>query len=144
MLFSKRVIMPEDLASVCRIAPGEQAAISGGLDDRAVQAIWAAVERLYQSGVSPAIGFCLRRRGQVLFNRTLGHAQGNAPRLALGFSNILGWANPDCNIACGLLMTGKITLGPHLRPYFALLNTICLGVPLTRPLNHQNQNPRYS
>jgi len=93
MLLSKRLLMrsllpesslrmiavPADLSSVCSIAAGEQPASRGGLDDRAVQAIWTAVERLYQSGMSPAIGFCLRRQGQVLLNRSLGHAQGNAP-----------------------------------------------------------------
>ncbi len=42
-------------------------------------AIWSAVERLYQSGVHPAIQLCLRRRGQVVIDRAIGHAAGNGP-----------------------------------------------------------------
>ncbi|MGQ0621785.1 MAG: serine hydrolase domain-containing protein [Panacagrimonas sp.] len=42
----------------------------------------------------------------------------------LGFTNILGWADPDRAIACSLIVTGKAILGTHLRPFFGLLNRI--------------------
>lgn len=45
----------------------------------AVADIWTAVERLYRSGVHPAIQLCLRRHGRVLIDRAIGYAAGNGP-----------------------------------------------------------------
>ena len=42
-------------------------------------AIWRAVERLYRSGIHPAIQLCVRRHGEVLIDRAIGHAAGNGP-----------------------------------------------------------------
>jgi CubicO group peptidase (beta-lactamase class C family) len=48
-----------------------------GRDD--VEAMWKAVRYLYASGMHPAIGLCVRRRGQVVLERAIGHLYGNAP-----------------------------------------------------------------
>jgi CubicO group peptidase (beta-lactamase class C family) len=45
----------------------------------AVERIWGAVERLYRSGIHPAIQLCVRRRGAVILDRAIGHARGNGP-----------------------------------------------------------------
>jgi CubicO group peptidase (beta-lactamase class C family) len=45
----------------------------------AVSRIWDAVQRLYRSGLHPAIQLCVRRHGQVLVDRAIGHARGNGP-----------------------------------------------------------------
>jgi len=50
-----------------------------GVKAAAVEEIWRAVGRLYQSGVHPAIQLCVRRHGQVLIDRAIGHASGNGP-----------------------------------------------------------------
>lgn len=44
-----------------------------------VEAIWKSVVKLYQTGLHPSLGLCIRRHGQVIINRSIGHAQGNAP-----------------------------------------------------------------
>lgn len=49
--------------------------VAGGAVDR----IWRSVERLYASGIHPAIQLCVRRRGRVLLDRAVGHASGNGP-----------------------------------------------------------------
>jgi CubicO group peptidase (beta-lactamase class C family) len=41
--------------------------------------VWQAVERLYRSGIHPAMQLCVRRHGQVILDRALGHASGNGP-----------------------------------------------------------------
>jgi len=38
-----------------------------------VDAIWEGVEGLYGTGLYPAIGLCIRHRGQVILDRTVGH-----------------------------------------------------------------------
>jgi CubicO group peptidase (beta-lactamase class C family) len=47
-----------------------------GLDQ---DAIWASVERLYDSGLHPAIALCVRRNNKVVIDRALGHVRGNSP-----------------------------------------------------------------
>ncbi|WP_205527206.1 serine hydrolase domain-containing protein [Solimonas sp. K1W22B-7] len=72
--------MPRDLGQARSIdAASERPAAAAGLSDAAVQAIWTAVEDLYRTGAYPAVTFCLRRNGQVVLNRALGHARGNGP-----------------------------------------------------------------
>ena len=50
-----------------------------GLDTDVVEAIWSAVVDFYNTGFHPALGLCIRRRGRVILDRTIGHASGNAP-----------------------------------------------------------------
>ncbi|MBI1814760.1 MAG: beta-lactamase family protein [Deltaproteobacteria bacterium] len=50
-----------------------------GVKPAAVAGIWGAVEKLYQSGLHPAIQLCVRHRGAVLIDRAIGHASGNGP-----------------------------------------------------------------
>jgi CubicO group peptidase (beta-lactamase class C family) len=50
-----------------------------GVDPVSVQRVWTAVERLYRSGIHPAIQLCVRRNGRVLIDRAIGHASGNGP-----------------------------------------------------------------
>ena len=50
-----------------------------GVEPAGVARIWRAVERLYASGMHPAIQLCVRRRGEVILDRAIGHARGNGP-----------------------------------------------------------------
>ncbi len=49
------------------------------MSERDIERIWAGVQRLYRSGMYPAIALCVRRRGQVVLDRAIGHARGNGP-----------------------------------------------------------------
>ena len=50
-----------------------------GVSAKAVAGVWDAIRRLYASGLHPAIQLCVRRHGQVLIDRAIGHARGNGP-----------------------------------------------------------------
>ncbi len=50
-----------------------------GATPESVTRIWRAVERLYASGIHPAVQLCVRRHGRVLLDRAIGHASGNGP-----------------------------------------------------------------
>ena len=78
-LIANNLDVPDDLSALTSIAPGEVSPRSAGMTLKGVQAIWHQVEELYRSGMSPGVGFCLRKRGKVVLNRTLGHASGNGP-----------------------------------------------------------------
>lgn len=72
--------IPEDLNQVTQIALDEsnlnsQSTFSSS--DR--QAIWDKVENLYKTGTQPAISVCIRHKGDIVMNRSIGHSQGNGP-----------------------------------------------------------------
>jgi CubicO group peptidase (beta-lactamase class C family) len=67
------------LDAVTSISDAEVDPRTVGVARDGVARIWNAVERLYQSGIHPAIQLCVRRRGQVLIDRAIGHAAGNGP-----------------------------------------------------------------
>jgi len=68
-----------DLASVMNIADNEGPAAAGGMTAQQVQRIWRATEQVYATGNHPMVSICLRRQGQVVLNRSLGHIRGNGP-----------------------------------------------------------------
>lgn len=74
----RRARIPKDLDSVTttgdEVDPGDV-----GMTRDNVEAIWKAVQNLYRSGIHPAVALCLRREGQVILNRAIGHASGNGP-----------------------------------------------------------------
>lgn len=76
----RRSRVPRDLEAVTRVRAGaEVPARSVGLPADAADQVWAAVERVYRTGIHPGIALCLRRDGEVVLDRAIGHATGNAP-----------------------------------------------------------------
>lgn len=70
-----RVSSPEEVADRgAEIDPRQV-----GLDRKTVDAIWQACTGAYRTGLYPALALCVRRRGQVVLDRSLGHLRGNAP-----------------------------------------------------------------
>jgi CubicO group peptidase (beta-lactamase class C family) len=45
------------------------------LDPGAVDTVWQACEDLYRTGVYPMLSLCVRRRSEIVINRTLGHSR---------------------------------------------------------------------
>jgi CubicO group peptidase (beta-lactamase class C family) len=74
----RRIKVPKDLEPLTSVADEVDPA-DGGMTRDSVEAIWAAVERLYRSGVHPAITVCVRREGAVVLDRAIGHERGNGP-----------------------------------------------------------------
>ncbi|MEO8702019.1 MAG: serine hydrolase domain-containing protein [Kofleriaceae bacterium] len=73
--------------TLVRVAPVEEVAARGdehdprsvGLDRKTIDAIWQACAAAYRTGLYPALALCIRRRGRVVFDRSLGHLRGNSP-----------------------------------------------------------------
>lgn len=80
-LFSTNTIrVPKDLSPLMQVIPGQEIDPQDvGLTAHQRDLIWAGVENLYRTGISPAITFCLRKGGKVVLNRSLGHRRGNGP-----------------------------------------------------------------
>lgn len=74
----RRARIGKDLDAVTTVA-AEADPRDVGLTNANVEAIWSSVQRLYRSGIHPAIAICVRRDGQVILDRAIGHASGNGP-----------------------------------------------------------------
>lgn len=68
---------PADVETIDRAR--EASPRAAGLVPADVDAIWDAVRDLYREAVHPAISLCVRRRGEVVIHRSIGHRSGNAP-----------------------------------------------------------------
>jgi CubicO group peptidase (beta-lactamase class C family) len=86
----RRIRLPEDLEAATSVG---QEADPGELGFDGVQRIWRAAVDLYRSGVHPAVQVCIRRQGEVVLDRAIGHARGNGPRDQRQAEQIL--ATPD-------------------------------------------------
>ena len=75
----RRIRVPRDLGSVTARSPEAGDLEAVGMTASGVERIWAVVERLYRSGFYPAIALCVRREGEVVLDRAIGHARGNGP-----------------------------------------------------------------
>jgi CubicO group peptidase (beta-lactamase class C family) len=73
-----RIDIPDDLEAITTEGPVVDPE-SVGLDMRQVKRMWAAARYVYRSGVHPAVQLCVRRHGQVVVNKAIGHASGNGP-----------------------------------------------------------------
>jgi CubicO group peptidase (beta-lactamase class C family) len=76
--FAPKLVTTSPPDEVTRIAEEEHPS-SVGLSHDAVQEMWRAVVRLYQTGLHPAIALCVRKNGRVIIDRSIGHSRGNAP-----------------------------------------------------------------
>ena len=69
----RRVRIPRDLEAVTTIA-AEADPEAAGVTRGNVDAIWRACTDWYRSGVHPALQVCVRRHGEVIIDRAIGHA----------------------------------------------------------------------
>ena len=82
-----RIRVPKDLGSVTTVGVEADPA-AGGVSAGNVEAIWRAVTDWYRSGVHPALQVCVRRDGEVILDRAIGHARGNGPRDGAGTKKV--------------------------------------------------------
>lgn len=75
----RRIRVPADLESVTARAAEVADLPALGMTSDGVERIWAGVQRLYRSGFYPAVALCVRRHGEVVLDRAIGHARGNGP-----------------------------------------------------------------
>jgi CubicO group peptidase (beta-lactamase class C family) len=75
----RRIRVPRDLGAVSARSLEAADVEALGMTAAGIERIWTGVERLYRSGMYPAIALCVRRHGQVVLDRAIGHARGNGP-----------------------------------------------------------------
>ncbi len=111
----RRIDLPDDLDSVTTRGP-EADPSAGGLEPEAVERIWDAAVGLYRSGVHPAVSLCVRREGEVMVDRAIGHARGNGPSEAKGAELVPNTPDtPHCIYSASKAITALVVHKLHER-----------------------------
>jgi len=76
----RTIHVPKDLTPLITYDPADEADPAlAGMTRQDVIAIWESVENLYRTGVYPGLSFCMRRHGQKILHRAIGHSHGGGP-----------------------------------------------------------------
>lgn len=122
--------IPDDLAAVTTIAPDEVRATDLGLDPAPVEAVWTAVERLYRSGLHPAIQLCVRHRGEIVLDRAIGHASGNGPDDPEGTPAVAATPEtPFCTLSASKPVTAMLIHLLDQRGHLHVDDPVCEYIP---------------
>jgi len=75
----RNIAVPDDLDSISSIDhKNEVPPSSVGLEQQVIDTIWEDMQNLYRTGAHPLLSLCLRREGEVIFNRSIGYQRGDA------------------------------------------------------------------
>lgn len=101
--------VPRDLHAVTDHARGRETPGSEvGLKPQAVEKIWAMVEKMYRTGLHPGIQLTIRRRGQVVLDRAIGHARGNGPGASEDNPQLIRTDTPICLYSASKSVTAML------------------------------------
>ncbi|GAB4214639.1 MAG: EstA family serine hydrolase [Sandaracinaceae bacterium] len=70
------VLVPRDLEPLIDRSTRERDPAFVGMERRAIDRIWNAVLALYRTGTQPGIAIAVRRRGEIVLERAVGHLRG--------------------------------------------------------------------
>ena len=123
--------MSHDLAGVTTIrAEREDDPCRLGVDPDGVARVWQAVERLYASGIHPAVQLCVRRRGGVLIDRAIGHASGNGPDDPPGTPKVPATPEtPFCSLSASKAVTAMVVHHLDQEDLIRLDDPVCEYIP---------------
>lgn len=123
--------MPRDLPAVTTIdRTGEVKPREVGAVPENLKAAWKNLETLYKSGIHPAIQLCVRRRGQVIVNRSIGHASGNGPLDPPGAHEVLATPlTPFTLFSASKAITAMVTHLLNQRHQIHLDDAVCEYIP---------------
>lgn len=107
-LFSKNTcFVPADLNTVTQ-AKDELAAEQGEMTEQQIAKIWHSVESLYRTGNHPMISICLRRKGKILINRSIGYSRDNSAEGLAADAVIAGPDTPVCLFSASKIVNAML------------------------------------
>ncbi|MEU7142453.1 serine hydrolase [Nocardia sp. NPDC046473] len=126
---STLVTVAEDVDSVTTIG-AEDDPVAAGVSAREVEALWESVRDWYRMGTTPAIQVCLRRNGQIVLNRAIGHGWGNAPGDGADAAKVLATPEtPFCGFSTAKGVAAALMFMLIEQGAFQLDDPVCQYIP---------------
>ena len=121
--------MRRDLAAITTTA-AEADPASVGLDSKVIEKLWRAARDLYRSGVHPALQLCVRRHGEVVLDRAIGHARGNGPDDGRDSERVLvSTDTPFCVFSASKAVTAMVVHKLHERGVLSIEERVAEYIP---------------
>jgi CubicO group peptidase (beta-lactamase class C family) len=125
----RRIHVRRDLASITTTA-AEADPGTVGLGPAAVEKMWRAARDLYRSGVHPALQLCVRRHGEVVIDRAIGHASGNGPDDGRDSERVLvSTDTPFCVFSASKAVTAMVVHKLHERGVLSIEDRVADYIP---------------
>ncbi len=122
------IAVPRSLAGVTTIADNEVNPEWLGMTEDDREAIWRGVKALYRTGMYPAVSLCIRRHGEIVLNRSIGHAKGNGPN-EHGEKVLATPDTPFCLFSASKAITAMLVHLLEEQGQIHLLNPVSYYVP---------------
>ncbi|HSY38590.1 MAG TPA: serine hydrolase domain-containing protein, partial [Polyangia bacterium] len=131
MFLYPRATVSRDLDAVTRVRwEAEVAPRALGVETDARDRIWTAAQRLYASGLHPALALCVRRHGGVLLDRAIGHVRGNGPDDPPDAARVpLTPDSPFCTLSASKAVTAMLIHLLDQRNLLRLDDPVCEYIP---------------
>ena len=124
----RRIHVRRDLDSITSV--GAETADGGSIGADGVERIWKAALGMYKSGVHPAVQVCVRREGEVVLDRAIGHARGNGPDDGKETERVLATtATPMTVYSAAKAVTAFVVHKLIERGLLALDDPVCKHIP---------------
>lgn len=128
LLSTNTCTVPKNLAEItvrCQEVAPELAGMSTAQRDK----IWHSIETLYKTGNYPLITVCIRRKGQIIINRSIGYARGHSPE-GLASDALLGHPDtPICLFSASKLVTAMLVHMLDEQGVINLLDPVSYYIP---------------
>lgn len=128
-MIENNIQVPNSLHEITRIAENEMNPEWLGLTERDRDVIWKAVKGLYRTGAYPAVSICIRRHGEILLNRSIGHAKGNGPGESGQQKVVASPDTPFCLFSASKAITAMLIHLLEERNQINLLNPVSFYIP---------------
>jgi len=128
-LLEQNIQAPRSVAGITRTASNEVDPETLGLTRDDKSAIWKATKALYRTGAYPAIALCIRRHGEILINRTIGHTHGNGPGEAASDRVVATPSTPFCLFSASKAITAMMIHLLEERQQINLHNPVSFYIP---------------
>ena len=126
----RRIRVPHDLDAVSACAAEVPDVEALGMTATGIERVWGLVERLYRSGFYPAISLCVRRHGEVVLDRAIGHARGNGPADGPDARRVLATPQtPFLVFSMSKVMTAVVTHLLEQRGLLHIGDRVCEYIP---------------
>ena len=120
--------VPDDLSTITQ-SKDEVSAELGGMTQQQICKIWQSIESLYRTGNHPLISVCIRRKGHILINRSIGYSHAVQHQRDLDQAVIANPDTPICLFSASKMVNAMLVHLLNEQGHINLLDPVSRYIP---------------